>query len=86
MRRIRSCSESGRAPEPPAGWQPIGNQAEATDELQDTLMEQLDDHQDVLALAAAVGAPLDPTRSPSNGGRARRGHARERAAHVRRGR
>ena len=73
-RRIRSCSESGRPPEPPAGWQPIGNQAAAIaaiGELQDALMEQLDDHQDVLALAAAVGAPLDPARSPSNGGRAR---------------
>ena len=43
----------------------------AIGELQDALMEQLDDHQDVLALAAAVGAPLDPTRSPSNGRRAR---------------
>ena len=73
-RRIRSRSESGRAPEPPAGWQPIGNQAAAIaaiGELQDALMEQLDGHQDVLALAATVGAPLDPTRSPSNGGRAR---------------
>ena len=45
-RRIRSRSESGRAPEPPAGWQPIGNQAAAIaaiGELQDALMEQLND-------------------------------------------
>ena len=73
-RRIRSRLESGWAPEPPAGWQPIGNQAAAIaaiGELQGALVEQLDSHQDVLALAATVGAPLDPTRSPSNGGRAR---------------
>ena len=86
-RRIRSRSESGRAPEPPTGWQPIGNQAEAIDELQGVLMEQLDDHQDVLALAAAVGAPARPDAlAVERRTRTRRGHARERAAHVRRGR